>query len=1110
MQSNMIGRVIGSYRIIEKLGGGGMGIVYKAQHIELERFVALKMMNPALAQDDRYLRRFKEEARALAQLNNPNIVIVHDLLDTESGLFIVMEFVEGITLADKLLQVGPILYEEAMPIFKQALTAMGYAHQAGVIHRDIKPNNIMVTEKGTIKVMDFGLAKIQQGIGLTKSGYTFGTPPYMSPEQVNGLINVDHRSDIYSLGMTFYELLAGRLPFEKTNSEVDLYKAILNEEFPPPNQYNSLVPPDLAGMVMKAIEKDPEQRFQTTNEMLQEIERFETAQAPDLRKPGWPALINSFNEWFVQHSVLGAVGIFFLLAMIFFFDVILGGKSYSSIDAQAAAALTAPLDKFFWETWTMPLWSPYIFCGMPSFASLMYAPFVYMPGMLLLPLARLVSLPAMFTPMLHYILAATGVFIFLRRKGTSLWPALLGGLSFMFTPYLITMEAFGHGAQMMTAAYIPWALWAVDRLIEKFSWRNLGLAGLFLGFQLQRGHVQIAYYSLMLVGLYLLCQTINCVRRKNFKRLTPMLGGFIGALLLGGALAAVLYLPLHEYLPYSIRGSSSVLQQTPANLGDKGVGLEYATQWSFAPSEMMTFIFPSFYGFEGRTYWGSLPFTDYPNYMGILVLALAIAAFVFYLPDRGQNRLIVFFYGLVILFSLLISFGHYFLPFYKLFYYYLPYFNKFRVPVMMLILVQYSVAVLAGLGLQGIMARLKSLTSPDELAARSRVALQLKVALTAVLVLTILLTLTRDSFFEFMRRLYPNDYDEIVQLLIDSRRFEMLFKDIWFFTIFVVCGLGALSLALNKKISGTVAAIIVFLITLIDLWRVDNKIGETYPQQKTPDYLQPDAISAFFKSDNSLYRFYPDGRLLGELRWSAQGIQSVGGYHAAKPRFFQDFIEATGLQRDKEKENDFPAHHILDMLNAKYVLTFATLPVEEWEVKQQFQVGESQVLSIYENPTVLPRAFLVDEYEVQTNPVAALTRLRTGPEQGFDPHRRVMLTETPEIMPQPDSSASAQLRRYNFHRIVISTRSNSPQILVLSDNYYPEPAGWQAYIDNQPVKTYRANYCFRAVCVPAGNHQIEFRFHSRAFTRGLWISLAALVVGIALLFVERKKKYTSP
>jgi hypothetical protein len=348
----------------------------------------------------------------------------------------------------------------------------------------------------------------------------------------------------------------------------------------------------------------------------------------------------------------------------------------------------------------------------------------------------------------------------------------------------------------------------------------------------------------------------------------------------------------------------------------------------------------------------------------------------------------------------------------------------------------------------------------------------------------------------------------------------MLFKDIWFVAIFVAGGLSVLALALTKKISGGAAAALICLITLVDLWLVDKKIGQTYPQQETPEHLQPDGISEFFKSDTSLFRFYPAGQLFGELRWSAQGFQSVGGYHAAKPRLYQDFIEATGLQR--ATDGDFPGRHILDMLNAKYVITFASLPDSEWVVRRQFQVtagGAPQadaprVLSIYENPTVLPRAYLVGEYEIQTDPIAALTRLRTGPQapqtgqadgQGFAPHRRVMLTDAPEIAPQPDSSAQAHINTYDFHHIVIETQSQFPQLLVLSDNYYPEPAGWQAYVDNQPVKTYRANYAFRAVGVPAGSHQVEFRFHSRAFELGLWISLAALVVGVALLFVERKK-----
>jgi len=818
------------------------------------------------------------------------------------------------------------------------------------------------------------------------------------------------------------------------------------------------------------------------------------------------------ENWLARHPFLAALGIYSLLAMIFFFEVIFGGQTYLSPDAQAAVATTAPLDKVFWERGILPLWSPYIFSGMPSFGSLMYVPFVHLPSAAIQLISRFLPLPDLLHHILHFILAGMGVFVLLRRKGASFLPALFGGLAFMFTPYLITMEVFGHGSQMMTAAYIPWALWAVDRLIEKFSWRHLGWAGLILGFQFQRGHVQISYYILLFVGLYVLCHLISIIIKKDFKRLAPMLGGFAGTLLLAGALAAILYLPLQEYTPYSIRGTPSVLQASAAaGVKDTGVGFDYATQWSFSPGEMMTFIIPSFYGFGGQTYWGNMPFTDYPNYMGILVLALAIAGFVLNLAHSEQNRLLIIFSGIALLFSLFISFGHHFAVFYKLFYNYFPYFNKFRVPVMILILVQCTVAILAGLGLESILSRVRLASTREAAAINDKIAQRLWLAFGALVVIVLALTIFQEGFFNFMRGLYPDQYDANTQQAVDQARFAMLFQDFWFVSIFSAAGLALLALALRKKIAATSFAVAICLITLVDLWLVDKKIGQTYPQQETPEYLQPDAISAFFKSDTSLYRFYPAGQLFGELRWSAQGIQSVGGYHAAKPRFYQDFIEATGLQH--ATEDDFPAHHILDMLNAKYVLTFATLPIEEWIVQQQFQVnagGGQQVLSIYENPTVLPRAYLVGEFEVQTEPVAALMRLRAGPEQGFDPHRRAMLNEKPDLVPQPDSTASVQIQQYDYHHIQIATKSIAPQMLVLSDNYYPEPAGWQAYIDNQPVKTYRANYCFRAVSVPAGQHQVEFRFHSRAFTRGLWISLVALVAGIALLFVERRKPAASP
>lgn len=747
------------------------------------------------------------------------------------------------------------------------------------------------------------------------------------------------------------------------------------------------------------------------------------------------------------------------------------------------------------------MWTPYIFCGMPSLASLMF-PFFYLPSFVIELISRFLPLPALTPHVLHFIFAGMGVFVFLRRKNASLGPALLGGMAFMFMPYLITMEAFGHGSQMMTSAYIPWALWAVDRLIEKLSWRHLALAGLILGFQLLCGHVQIAYYSLMVIGLYVLFHLIHFIIQKHYNRLLPTLGGIAGALILAGALSAVLFLLLQEYTPFSIRGSPSVLQ-TAAGTKDTGVGFEYATQWSFSPGEMMTFIIPSFYGFGGQPfYWGNMPFTDYPNYMGILVLGFAIAAFVLYLPKSGPNRLLVMFLGTTILLALLLSYGYHFAFFYKLFYNYLPYFNKFRVPVMILILVQCAVAILAGLGLEGILSRLRTTdtATKDEIAARSRISRRLWIALAVLAAVVLLLTILRGNFLDFMRSVYPDQYEPNYQEPLDKARFDMLFRDIWIVFFVVAGGITMLALAAVQKISATTAAVVIGLITLADLWLVDKKIGKTYPQTESANILQPDAITQFLQADSSLYRIYPAGRLFGEVRWSGQGFQSVGGYHAAKPRLYQDFIEAVGLQGAS-----LPAPHVVDMLNAKYIITFESLADTNFAVRQQFQTGNG-VLRIYENRAVLPRAHLVGEYVVEADPIAALTRLRTGPEvngKGFDPHHQVLLNEEPDLKPQPDSEATAQITKYDFHAVTISTQSSSPQMLVLSDNYYP--VGWQAYVDGQPVKTSRANYCFRAISIPAGAHQVEFRFHSNAFTRGLWVSITALAVAVALLFVERKR-----
>ncbi len=261
MADPLIGQEIDGFRILGELGRGGMGVVYKAEDVALARAVALKMIARDLANDESFVRRFRSEARALARIDSPYITSIYALRRTESGLFIVMEFIGGGTFGGRMER-GPLPWAEVRGPALEMITALEHAHGVGVIHRDIKPGNILLTESGRVKVTDFGLAKLHEtdgGATVTKG--IAGTLHYMSPEQVKGERNLDGRSDLYSLGMTIYEALTGRLPFERGASEFSTMRTIVEEAFPPPEQFAKKLPPGLSDAVMKALAKDPDARY---------------------------------------------------------------------------------------------------------------------------------------------------------------------------------------------------------------------------------------------------------------------------------------------------------------------------------------------------------------------------------------------------------------------------------------------------------------------------------------------------------------------------------------------------------------------------------------------------------------------------------------------------------------------------------------------------------------------------------------------------------------------------------------------------------------------------------------------------------------------------------
>ena len=316
----MVGRTVSHYKILSKLGEGGMGVVYKAEDLKLHRFVALKFLPPHLGADHEK-QRFVHEAEAASALDHPNICTIHEIDETPDGqMFIVMSCYQGESLAAKIER-GPLKLDEATEIVTQVASGLSKAHEKGIVHRDIKPGNIFLTSDGLAKIVDFGLAKLATQTKLTKTGTTVGTVMYMSPEQARGG-ETDHRSDIWSLGVVLYEMISGRPPFGGEH-ETALVYSIMNEEPEPLTALRTGVPMELERIVGKCMAKKPDERYQHPDELAVDLKKLRNELAERHDTPRSRAAAETPRNglkrfWIPSALVIAAVVAFFLLRPILF------------------------------------------------------------------------------------------------------------------------------------------------------------------------------------------------------------------------------------------------------------------------------------------------------------------------------------------------------------------------------------------------------------------------------------------------------------------------------------------------------------------------------------------------------------------------------------------------------------------------------------------------------------------------------------------------------------------------------------------------------------------------------------------------------------------------
>ncbi|NHQ59466.1 hypothetical protein G9409_02475 [Chlorobium sp. BLA1] len=774
-------------------------------------------------------------------------------------------------------------------------------------------------------------------------------------------------------------------------------------------------------------------------------------------------------------SLLTVFGIYTLLLILLFFPLVFQSSTLVAPDSLIPHASTLALDKLQGETGSYPLWQPWLFSGMPTVEAFSYISGLYFPNMVF----NLFHTDGIVLQLLHLAFAGLGVYLFLRQYGLTTPAAPFGGALFMLNPYMTAMLVHGHGSQLMTAAYMPWMLWAVMRLMKRGGLADAGVLALIAGFQLQRSHVQIAWYSWMLALLLAAVLLVFC--RDSLQRESSH-NGFpygrilllIAALVCGVTMSASIYLPASEYAPYSVRGMAAA---------GGASSWEYATLWSMHPLELLTFLAPGFFGFGGVTYWGFMPFTDFPNYAGIVVLLLAVAG-----AYRRRKEPMIWFFSAGALLALLLSFGRFFSPVFDLFYHFAPLFSRFRVPSMALIMLYLIIASLAAIGVNDLLQR-----------STERLLKPIRIGALFMAVFLLLLLAFQSPIESFFRSLFPDPSVESFDLsfMINKVRWEHLKGSLLIALFTLLLFTGVLWLGIKGKLSHKMTGLLFFLLALLDLLWIDIQI--IYPSDsslRSPVFaesrmvaqaFQPDDITRYLAAQKGEFRIYPAGPLFTENKFALSGIESVGGYHPAKLKIYEEFLAKT---------ENLSSINVLRMLNVGYIVTPVTLshPALEPVKTGTLQLAGGPVpVTIYRLQATLPRVRFAERV--------------TGVRDSDELFLRLLDDAAPQGEAFVDGSLWSGTRTFAAATVLSMQRGSESMrlkvsvpgdaFLVVSEIYYP--LRWKVTVDGKPAEMVRVNGLLRGVKVPAGSREVLFYYDRSLFETARRISFAAFFVALLMV-----------
>ncbi len=802
------------------------------------------------------------------------------------------------------------------------------------------------------------------------------------------------------------------------------------------------------------------------------------------------------------------MGFLLVLVSLLYFPVAFGGMTPQASDTsqwQGAANKIIEYNKSHADT---ALWTQSMFSGMPSYLISFPNRWPFLEN-----ISKLTDKLINWRIFLLFN-GALGMFLLLRFLKLDVWTSFFGAVAFMFSCHWLGLLEIGHNTKFRAIMYIPWVIWAFMHLRQKPGLLGLGFLATTLIVQLRENHPQISYYLYLFLGMYWVWQLIESFRAKDQKRF--WLFTFLAVLAVGLTLLAVLnpYLSTMEYSKFTQRGGSG------------GLETSYAQGWSFHPKEIVTFFIPDFYGGVNQSYWGYMPFTQTYNYFGLIVLALGIIAII----GRKHRRSSVFL-GITSLIFLIMSFGSATPWLSNLFLKYLPYFNKFRVPSMILTMVQVSAVILAALGVDTILS-----LSGEQKKAWNKGLLKAFIICGGVLFLGLILAKSIFGGLSFtsageLQQLAQNKLTELPEY-IREERLGLLYGSGSLSLLLLVLSLGLAWLHSAKKLPRSLFVVLLAALVFIDLFIYTGKFLKRENLQARQEYsnrFAPQDFDDYLLADKSNPRVYPVGQsMLSEGRMSrptgewAYHHQIVNGYSAAKLKRYDDLLKLIegdpASQKPGEwgrlmmgmygmKQGEMPVDKptpVLDMLSTKYIIHPDPLPNDslftlDLPPYNQFYNKLTPVfqgyggVSVYRNETALPRAWFVDSVRKVAPADSILPLLRS---ESFDPRRLAYVETDLKNVQKPDSARVTQTVA-EMQKLAYDVYTDKPAFLVLSEIYYP--AGWKATLDGQEIPIHAANYVLRGLEIPAGSHKLELVFTPASYKTSVGLSLLGLLASLLAL-----------